>query len=169
MSSSSDVGAGTSSPIRTIAGLQEAVGQDLPPTPWVTVDQSRIDGFGDATDDHQWIHVDPVRAADGPYGGTIAHGFLTLSLLATFFNQVIDPADADVRVNYGLEKVRFTAAVPVGSRVRGRLHLDSVSPRGEMLDVRTQVAVEIDGSDRPAVVAELIILLHPETPEGAES
>lgn len=166
MSAPSDVGAGASSPIRTIAALREAVGQELPPTPWVTIDQSRIDAFGEATDDHQWIHVDPVRAADGPYGGTIAHGFLTLSLLATFFNQVIDPADADVRVNYGFEKVRFTAAVPVGSRVRGRLRLDAVSPRGEMLDVRTHVVVEIDGSDRPAVVADLIILLHP---EGAES
>jgi acyl dehydratase len=145
----------------TVADLRASVGQELPPTPWVTIDQGRIDQFAAATDDHQWIHVDPERAADGPYGGTIAHGFLTLALLAPFFNQVIDPRDADLRVNYGLEKVRFTSAVPAGGRVRGRFTLTSVAPRGDMLDVRTQVAVEIEGAERPAVVAELIILIRP--------
>jgi acyl dehydratase len=153
--------------ITTIAGLRAAIGRDLPATSWMTLGQGRIDAFADATDDHQWIHVDTARAATSPYGTTIAHGFLTLSLLANFFNEVIDPVDADLRVNYGLERVRFTAAVPVDLRVRGRLRLDSVAPRGDMLDVRTHVEVEVEGSERPAVVADLIILLRPADPDEA--
>jgi acyl dehydratase len=154
-------------PLQTLAALRDAVGEELPPTPWVEIDQSRVDTFADATDDHQWIHVDPVQAAAGPYGGTIAHGFLTLALLAPFFNQVLDPADADVRVNYGFDKVRFTAPVPVGSRVRGRLRLEQFAPRGEMLEARTHAEVEVSG--RPALIAEMIILFHPaEAAETAE-
>lgn len=154
-------------PLQTLAELERAVGQELPPTPWVEIDQARIDAFAHATDDHQWIHVDPDQAADGPYGGTIAHGFLTLALLAPFFNKVLDPADVDVRVNYGFDKVRFTAPVPVGQRVRGRLRLDQLAPRGEMLEARTHAVVEIEGSDRPALIADMIILFHPASAAAA--
>jgi len=153
--------------ITSVAGLVAAVGTDLPPTSWLAIDQVRVNGFADVTDDHQWIHVDPDQAASGPFGGTIAHGFLVLSLLAPLFNEAIDPLDADSRINYGFDRVRFTSAVPVGSRIRARFHVSEILPRGPMMEVRLHVDVDIEGSERPAVVADMILLLHP-APENVE-
>ena len=107
----------------TIAELQALVGQDLGESDWITVDQRRIDLFADATGDHQWIHIDAERAAKGPFGSTVAHGFLTLSLLPEMSASAMHVEDSHMGVNYGLNKVRFTAPVPVDSRLRGRFKL----------------------------------------------
>jgi acyl dehydratase len=132
------------------------------PTSWLVIDQARINGLRR----HRRPpvdHVDPDAAASGPFGGTIALGFLVLSLLAPLFNEAIDPLDADSRINYGFDRVRFTSAVPVGSRIRARFHVSEILPRGPMLEVRLHVDVDIEGSERPAVVADMILLLHPAT------
>ena len=123
----------------------------------MTVDQSRVDTFADATDDHQWIHVDPEKAKDGPFGGPIAHGFLTLSLLPELISQVYRIDGTKMGVNYGLNKVRFTAPVPVGSKIRGVVDLAEVADvKGGAVQVTSRVTVEIEGSERPALVAEWI-------------
>ena len=111
-----------------LAAMAARVGQHLATSPWVMVDQQRINLFAEATGDHQWIHVDPVKAAQGPFGKTIAHGFLTLSLLPELFATAFDIADVRMGVNYGLNKVRFTAPVPSGGRVRGRFVLSEYLP-----------------------------------------
>jgi acyl dehydratase len=134
--------------------LRAAVGTSLGVSDWVTVDQSRIDQFADATDDHQWIHVDEERAKAGPFGTTIAHGFLTLSLLPVLVGQVFSVEGTKMGVNYGLNRVRFTAPVPVGSKVRAAVELADVSDVTGGVQVTTKVTVEIEGSERPAVVAE---------------
>ena len=126
---------------------------------WITVDQAMIDRFADATGDHQFIHVDPARAAaEGPYGGTVAHGFLTLSLLPALLRSALPPVEGlRSSVNYGLDRVRFVAPVRSGARVRGRFTLREVAPRGSgTLRVCLDVTVEIEGGDRPALVAEWI-------------
>ncbi|MGO4205207.1 MaoC family dehydratase [Rhodococcus sp. TAF43] len=109
--------------------LRSAVGTDLGASDWVTVSQNRIDTFADCTEDRQWIHIDPVRAADGPFGGPIAHGYLTLSLLSRFFDDLIRVENVTAAVNYGLDRVRFPSPVPGGSRVRGHARVASVEPR----------------------------------------
>lgn len=136
--------------------LRAAVGAEVGPTDWVTIEQSRVDGFADATDDHQWIHVDPVRAAAGPFGGTIAHGYLTLSLVNLFLPQLVRVENAKMGVNYGTDKVRFPAAVRVGARIRGRAQVLGASdvPGGVQITVR--VTIEVEGGDRPACVADTI-------------
>ena len=126
---------------------------------WITVDQAMIDRFADVTDDHQFIHVDSARAAAaGPYGGTVAHGFLTLSLLPALLRSALPPVEGlRSSVNYGFDRVRFVAPVRCGARVRGRFTLAEALPRGmEALRVRFDVTVEIEGEDRPALVAEWI-------------
>lgn len=136
--------------------LAAAVGRHLGYSDWVTVDQSRIDLFAEATGDRQWIHVDPERAATGPFGSTIAHGYLTLSLIPMLVWQVYEVRGARMGVNYGSNKVRFPAPVPVGSRLRAGVELVSVAEGGGGLQVVARVTVELEGGDKPACVAETV-------------
>jgi acyl dehydratase len=143
--------------MRIFAGVDElraAVGSPVGVSDWVTLDQARINLFADATADYQWIHVDPDRAARGPFGSTIAHGFLTLSLLPMLIAAVYRIDGTRMGVNYGLNRVRFTAPVPVGSQVRGNVELLGVTDVTGGVQVTTKVTVEIAGSERPALVAE---------------
>lgn len=136
--------------------LIAATGQPLGNSDWVTVTQERINTFADATDDHQWIHVDPAKAADGPFGACIAHGYLTLSLMARFLPEILE-VTMKMGVNYGCEKVRFPSPVKVGSRIRGVGHLvaaEATKDGGVQAVIR--VTVEVEGSDRPACVADTI-------------
>ena len=128
------------------------------PTDWLEVTQARIDAFADATDDHQWIHVDPVRAAEGPFGTTIAHGYLTLSLCAPLVGELLaDLTSSSMSINYGTNKVRFPAPVPSGSRIRARATVASVDevPGGDQAVIVT--TVEREGGDKPVCVAEIVI------------
>jgi acyl dehydratase len=137
--------------------LPALVGQPLGTSDWITVDQRRIDLFAEATGDHQWIHVDPERAAQGPYGTTIAHGFLTLSLLPELGSSAFALEGQRLGVNYGLNRVRFTAPVPVGSRLRGHSRLlacDALDGGGVQLTV--EVTVECEGQAKPACIAESV-------------
>jgi acyl dehydratase len=142
---------------RSVDELTAAVGTVLGPTDWLVVDRERVNLFADATDDHQWIHVDEARAADGPFGGTIAHGFLTLSLLPALVNQLRQVDNVRFAVNYGLNKVRFPAAVPVGARIRATSTLTDVAvmPDGSV-QVVSAVDVEADGVAKPVCVAEFV-------------
>ncbi|MBW0117337.1 MaoC family dehydratase [Pseudonocardia abyssalis] len=134
--------------LRAATGTQLGVGE------WVTIEQGQIDTFADATDDHQWIHIDAEKAKDGPFGTTIAHGFLTLSLLSSLVAKVFAVENTKMGVNYGLNKVRFTSPVPVGSKVRANVELSDVSDVTGGVQITTKVTVEIEGSERPALVAE---------------
>ena len=136
--------------------LNAAVGEALGSSEWLLIDQPRIDMFADATGDHQWIHVDPERAKDGPFGATIAHGYLTLSLVNLFLPQLLEVRGVSMGVNYGTDKVRFPAVVPVGSRVRGNGEIISVEEIKGTVQVVVRVTVEIEGADRPACVADTI-------------
>jgi len=143
--------------IQGAAELEAAVGKELGPTDWLTIDQERVDGFADVTEDHQWIHIDQERAASGPFGTTIAHGFLTLSLLPYFTAELRRIEGARMGINYGLNKVRFPAPVPVGSRVRARATQVSADQLGEgAVQVVTRVTIEIDGNAKPACVADFV-------------
>jgi acyl dehydratase len=137
-----------------LADLQALVGQDIGASDWIVVDQKRIDLFADATGDHQWIHVDPVRAASGPFGTTVAHGFLTLSLLPEMFASAFEVHDTRMGVNYGLNKVRFPAPVPVDSRLRGHFKLLSYEPIDGGAQCAIEVTMEREGSAKPVCVAE---------------
>jgi acyl dehydratase len=146
---------------RSITELEKAVGQELGPTDWFTVTQDRIDGFADVTEDHQWIHVDPERAADGPFGATVAHGFLTLSLIPRFVSSLRRIEGARMGVNYGLNKVRFPSAVREGSRVRARTTMVDLERIGEdAVQMVTRTVVEVEGGDKPACVADLVSRYH---------
>jgi acyl dehydratase len=136
--------------------LQGLIGQELGCSDWVPVEQSRIDQFAQATGDHQWIHTDPARAAAGPYGATVAHGFLTLSLLPVMFASAFEVADVVMGINYGLNRVRFPAPLPAGSRVRGHFVLRAwgALPGGAQLTV--EVRMEREGSAKPVCVAESV-------------
>lgn len=137
--------------------LQTLVGAEIGVSDWLTIGQDRIDAFADATEDHQWIHVDPERAAEGPFGTTIAHGFLTLSLTVHLLSGIeLDVGEPTMAINYGLDRVRFTGPVPSGSRVRARVELTSVSEVGGGLQVKRTVTVEREGEERPAMVAEML-------------
>jgi acyl dehydratase len=139
------------------ASLQHLVNTEIGVSDWLEITQERVDAFADATDDHQWIHVDPEKAAVGPFGGTIAHGFLTLSLTVTLSSQVeLDVGSPRMAINYGLEKVRFPAPVPVGSRIRARVGLVSVSDVEGGIQVNRQVVIEVEGGEKPAMVAETV-------------
>jgi acyl dehydratase len=131
-------------------------GLELGPTDWREIEQSRIDAFADATDDPQWIHVDPVRAADGPFGTTVAHGFLTLSLLVPAAYELLPIENASATINYGLNKVRFPAPVPVGSKTRTRLRIDDVAEINGGVQVTMAATVEREGGDKPVCAAELV-------------
>lgn len=135
--------------------LRAAVGTTIGSSDWQTIDQDQIQLFADATGDQQWIHVDAEKAKDGPFGGTIAHGFLTLSLLPQLLWQIYKIDGVKMGVNYGLNKVRFTSPVPVGSKVRGTVELADVSDAaGGAVQITNTVTVEIEGAERPALVAE---------------
>jgi acyl dehydratase len=136
--------------------LQALVGEPIGDSDWITVDQQRIDLFAQATGDHQWIHVDPQRAAQGPFGTTIAHGFLTLSLLPELTASAIHIDDVRMGVNYGLNRVRFTAPVPVGSRLRGRFRLLAFEPIAGGAQLTIEATIEREGSDKPACIAESV-------------
>jgi acyl dehydratase len=133
-------------------------GAELGTSDWHLIDQHRINGFAEDTGDHQWIHVDAERAAAGPFGTTIAHGYLTLSLAPVMLAQVVVIDGVRAAVNYGLNKVRFPAPVRVDSRLRGHVTLVSASPRGEAIEVVFGLSVEIDGESRPACIAEVVVL-----------
>ena len=147
--------------MRVISSIEEAVevvGQELATSDWITIDQERINAFADATDDHQWIHVDVERArTESPYRTTIAHGFLTLSLIPALSKDNYRVENAKMGINYGLNKVRFLAPVPVGSRIRLRSELiDAKKVNDSTVDLVVRQTVELDGSDKPAAVAEVI-------------
>ena len=141
----------------TLADLKACVGEEVAVSDWEVVTQERIDKFAEATGDFQWIHVDPERAAKGPFGKTIAHGFLTLSMLPHFFQNSLELKDVKMGINYGLNRVRFTSPVPVGSEVRARLQLLSIEDLPENgAQMVWQVTFERKGADRPVCVAESI-------------
>ncbi len=142
------------------SGLDEFVaadGAELGPTDWLEVTQDRVNVFADATDDHQWIHVDPERAANGPFGGTIAHGLLTLSLLPHFTHELYTVDNIAMAINYGYNKVRFITPVRVGAKIRARAQIAKVDQLDGAVQATVTVTVEIDGSDKPAAVAESIV------------
>ena len=142
--------------------LKDAVGQSLGYSDWLEIDQQRINTFAEATGDFQWIHVDPERAKEGPFGKCIAHGYLSLALVNLFLPQIIDVQGISMGVNYGCEKVRFPAPVPVGSRVRGRGELMAVEEVKGGIQSTVRVTVEIEGNDRPACVVDTISRYFPE-------
>ena len=139
--------------------IAAAAGTELGVSEWIAINQDRIDMFADATGDHQWIHVDPEKAAAGPFGTTIAHGYLTLSLLPFFGAHVFAFAGEGAKVNYGINKVRFMSPVPVDSKLRARIDMVEVTdiPKGQQAILR--YTIEIDGVDKPACVAESVVLL----------
>lgn len=134
-----------------------AAGSQLGPTEWMEITQDRVNLFAEATDDHQWIHVDPERAAAGPFGGTIAHGLLTLSLLPHFMHQLYRVDNVALAVNYGYNKVRFITPVKVGANVRAGAVISKVDELDGAVQVTLTVTVEIEGSDKPAAVVESIV------------
>ncbi len=137
----------------TFDQLSDAEGTDLGWTDWRVVTQQQVNTFADAVDDHQWIHTEPDRASQGPFGGPIAHGFLTLSLQTAFWTELFEVEGVSVKVNYGLEKVRFPAPVPVGSRVRMNAVIQKVSEVSGGFQVAVSQTVEAEGSQKPAVVS----------------
>ena len=137
--------------------LAAAQGSQLGPTEWMEISQDRVNTFADATEDHQWIHVDPAKAADGPFGATIAHGLLTLSLLPHFSHQLYTVRNIAMAINYGYNKVRFITPVKVGSKLRARAEVTSVTQLEGAVQSTMTVTVEIEGSDKPAAVADSII------------
>lgn len=141
--------------------LLESVGADLGAGDWITIDQDRIDRFADATGDHQWIHVDPERAAAGPFGGTIAHGYLTQSLLAPMMFALLQVDRTALLVNAGTDRVRFITPVRSGSRVRGRATLAGAERTATGIRARMACTVEIEGVEKPALVAETLTVLVP--------
>ena len=136
--------------------LESRIGEEVGVSPWVEVSQQRIDQFAEATGDFQWIHVDPKRAKDSPFGTTIAHGFLTLSLLPRLAASALEIGDVRMGVNYGLNRVRFPAPVPSGSRIRARLKLLGYEPLEGGAQLVMEVTMERDGSDKPVCVAETV-------------
>ncbi|OMH32353.1 MaoC family dehydratase [Tersicoccus sp. Bi-70] len=141
----------------TFDELPGLVGTTVGPGPWRTITQEQVNTFADAADDHQWIHVDPERAKDGPFGGPIAHGFLTLALLIPLWGELMDVSDVRTKVNYGLDRVRFTAPVPVGAQVRMSSTIAAVEEvKGDGVQLTVEQVIELEDSDRPAVVATFL-------------
>jgi acyl dehydratase len=140
------------------APLAELVGTELGPSSWIDISQERIDAFAAATGDHQWIHVDPERAADGPFGTTIAHGYLTLSLVVPMMQEVLPRSGGAMTINYGVDRVRFPAPVPSGSRIRGRFHVASweETPAGGRATI--EATMECEGLEKPVCVAQVVVL-----------
>ena len=143
----------------TLEELEASTDRDLGASDWETIDQTQIDLFAQATHDHQWIHVDPELAAQGPFGSTVAHGYLTLSMLPYFVSQVLNVTDVKMGINYGTEKIRFTAPVPVGSQVRLKATLRDSERRGDGVLYRLGIEVEIKDAEKPALVGEVLYLV----------
>ena len=142
--------------------LREHVGRELATSNWFPVTQETIDRFAEATGDHQWIHVDPVRAAkESPFKTTIAHGFLTLSMASTLLRDAVTPTGLRMAINYGLNRVRFVSPVPSGSRIRGRFSLKAVEETGGAVQAAWEVTVEREGAEKPACVAEWLVRYYP--------
>jgi acyl dehydratase len=141
---------------RTVEELRTAVGEELGPTDWLEIDQRRIDQFAEATGDHQWIHVDPQKAAGGPFGTTIAHGYLTLSLIPSLTPRLFAVEGVKMGVNYGVNKVRFPSPVPVGSRLRASARVAEVTEVAGGVQLVTQVTIEREDGDKPVCVAETV-------------
>ena len=140
--------------------LFDYVGKEVGVSDWLEITQERVNTFADATDDQQWIHIDPERAKSGPYGGTIAHGYLTLSLLAPLMNDIYEVKQRKMGINYGLNKVRFPTPVPVGSRVRVRAAIQNVEEVPGGIQITWLATVELEGSDKPACVAEPLVRIY---------
>jgi acyl dehydratase len=150
--------------MRVFSSLEEieaAAGEEIGTSDWVEISQDRVDQFADATGDHQWIHVDVEKSKNGPFGGTIAHGYLTLSLVPWLGSQVFELDTPGAKLNYGVNKVRFPNPVRVGSKVRAKVAVGVVTdiPAGKQLTLK--YVIEIDGEDKPACVAETVVLLLP--------
>jgi acyl dehydratase len=150
----------TSGLVTDMAGLRELAGQHAGFTEWQTMEQDRVNRFADATDDHQWIHVDVERAKESPFGGTIAHGYLTLSLVAPIMGELVQVTDSSTGINYGLDRVRFPAPLPVGARWRGGAELLEVTEIPGGLQMKVRVTIEVEGSEKPAMVADSLVRLY---------
>jgi acyl dehydratase len=146
--------------VKVFDGLDEfvaATGRQLGPTDWLSVEQDRVNKFADATDDHQWIHVDPEQAADGPFGGTIAHGLLTLSLLPHFMHDLYRVDNVAMAINYGFNKVRFITPVPVGAKLRAHSEITEVQTLDRAVQATLVTTIEVEGAQKPAAVIESIV------------
>jgi acyl dehydratase len=143
----------------TLQELRDARDYDLGTSDWVRIEQAAVNAFAEATNDHNWIHVNPELAAEGPFGGTIGHGYLSLSLIPGLLYTMMNVTDAKMGLNYGIEKVRFTSPVPVGSDVRLKAKILSSEPRGDGVIYRLAVEIEIKGADKPAMVGEVLYLI----------
>jgi acyl dehydratase len=144
--------------ITTLEELTEFAGREIAVTDWLEITQERVEKFADATDDHQWIHTDPERAQrDSPYGTTIAHGFLTLSLLPRFLKDAVQLGDLRMTINYGLNRVRFPSAVRAGSRIRARIVLQSIRDVADAMEAVYSISVESEGAEKPCCVAESLV------------
>ena len=143
---------------QTLQDLAAFVGQEVAVSDWITITQAQVNQFAEATGDHQWIHVDVERAKSGPFGGPIAHGFLTLSLLPRFYETAFEVVESRMGVNYGLNRVRFMSPVPVGSRLRGRMTLLTAEPiDNDGLQMTWETVIELEGATKPACVAESVV------------
>lgn len=143
--------------VQGIAGLRELAGTTLGPTEWHEITQDQVNLFADATNDHQWIHVDPVRAADGPFRGTIAHGYLTLSLIIPLWTSLLEIENIGMGVNYGINKARFPAPVPVGGKIRLTANIAAVDELDEKsVQLTVDFTMELEGSGKPAVAAQAL-------------
>jgi acyl dehydratase len=141
--------------------LRDRVGQEVAVSDWTAVTQERIDQFADATGDHQWIHVDQARASQSPFQTTIAHGFLTLSLISMMLRSAVNPTGLRMAINYGLNRVRFIAPVPSGARIRGRFTLAGIEEAGGAIQATWSATIERDGGDKPVCVAEWLVRYYP--------
>jgi acyl dehydratase len=141
--------------------LRDRVGQEVAVSDWTAITQERIDQFADATGDHQWIHVDRERAKQSPFQTTIAHGFLTLSLISALLRSAVNPTGLRMAINYGLNRVRFVAPVPSGARIRGRFTLASIEEAGGAIQATWNATIERDGGDKPVCVAEWLVRYYP--------
>jgi acyl dehydratase len=150
----------TSGLVTDMAGLRELTGRHAGYTDWQTMEQDRVNRFADATDDHQWIHVDVERAKNSPLGGTIAHGYLTLSLVAPIMGELVKVTDATTGINYGVDRVRFPAPLPVGARYRGGAELVEVTEIAGGLQMKVRVTIEVEGSEKPSMVADVLVRLY---------
>ena len=141
--------------------LEDAVGTNLGQSRWITIDQNRIDAFAEITEDQQWIHVDPERATDSQFGTTIAHGFLTLSLVSAVLEEIFHVENIGMSINYGSDRVRFLSPVPSGARIRGHGEIIDVTPASAGRQVKIRVTMEIEHTERPAAVIDMLIRLMP--------
>ncbi|WP_052668701.1 MaoC family dehydratase [Nitriliruptor alkaliphilus] len=147
--------------VEGVEGLTSLVGEHVGYSDWIEITQDQVDRFADATGDDQWIHVDPARAASGPFGGTIAHGFLTLSLIPLVLPQVLDVRGFSMGVNYGMDKVRFPSPVLVGSRVRAGVAVEEVTEVGAGVQTSLSITFEVEGAEKPACVARFLERRYP--------